>query len=196
MLGDFPFSIPLLRLRFSLSSFLFVATYNFFSPFLPTPCPLLFLVSLSPSVVSPRVHGGFLPPDRGSTYCFCALVCHLVSRHRQIHSQTDRATTCSSIRFCPSVLKLRCTTCQSAVFLRKEKKVNEQLARWPQMKQLADVIFFTPHHSIPPLRSPPFFELGSTEHPDCCSVYLGQESSFMYMTPRQSRRTERGDEGR
>lgn len=41
-----------------------------------------------------------------------------------------------------------------------------------------------------------FFELGSAEHPVCCSVYLGQESSFMYMTPRQSRWTERKDEGR
>lgn len=73
-------------------------------------------------------------------------------------------------------------------------EVNEQVARWPQMKQLADVIFFSLY--ISPIFSPPSFELGSTEHPDCCGVYLGQESSFMYMTPRQSRRTERGDEGR
>lgn len=63
------------------------------------------------------------------------------------------------------------------------------------MKQLAVVIFF---HSTSPVFffHPLFFELRSTEHPDCRSVYLGQESSFMYMTPRQSRRTERGDEGR
>lgn len=62
------------------------------------------------------------------------------------------------------------------------------------MKQLTDVIFFFPHLSN--FFFSLLFELGSTEHPDCCSVYLGQESSFMYVTPRQSRRTERGDEGR
>lgn len=53
--------------------------------------------------------------------------------------------------------------------------------------------FFPPHLSIFLFL---FCEPGSTEHPDLRSVYLGQESSFMYMTPRQSRRTERGDEGR
>lgn len=59
---------------------------------------------------------------QGSINCFCALVCHLVSRHRQSHSQTDRLTTCSSIHFCPSALRLRCTTCQPAVCLGEEKK--------------------------------------------------------------------------
>lgn len=62
------------------------------------------------------------PHDRGNIYRFCALVCHLVSRQRQIYSQTDRSTTCSSIHFCPGALRLRCTTCQPAVFLREEKK--------------------------------------------------------------------------
>lgn len=61
------------------------------------------------------------------------------------------------------------------------------------MKQAGRCHFFSPHLCN---FTPPFFELGSTEHPDCFCVYLGQESSFMYMTPRQSRRTERGDEGR
>lgn len=52
---------------------------------------------------------------------FCALVCHLVSSHRPIHSQTERVTTCSSVLFCPSAWGLRCTTCQPAVFLRGKK---------------------------------------------------------------------------
>lgn len=123
MLGDFPFSIPLLSLFLCLWFFfpflLSFRAYN--SSFSLILCPLLFLVSLSLSVVSQSVQGGFPLPDKGSIYHICALVCHLVSRHRQIHSQTDRATTCSSIHFCPSAWRLRCTTCQPAVFLRGEK---------------------------------------------------------------------------
>ena len=122
MLGDFPFShspaSSLLRLWFSLSSAQHIFLFWFLSHSLSF---LLFLVSLSAAVVSPSVQGGFPPPDRGSIYRFCALVCHLVSRQRPIHSQTDRSTTCSSIRVCPSVLRLRCTTCQPAVFLKEER---------------------------------------------------------------------------
>lgn len=37
---------------------------------------------------------------------------------------------------------------------------------------------------------PSYFLLLSTEHPDWGGIYLGQESSFMYMTPRRRRLTE------
>lgn len=53
---------------------------------------------------------------------FCALVCHLVSRHRQFNSQTDGVATCSSLHFCPCTLRPRCTTCQPAVFFKRGKK--------------------------------------------------------------------------
>lgn len=93
-------------------------------PFSLTLCPFA-LSSFTPtSVVSLSVRGGILSPDKGCLSFFYALVCHLVSRHRQIHGQTDRLTTCSSMHLCPSTLRLRCTTCQPAVFLREEK-VNE-----------------------------------------------------------------------
>lgn len=110
-----------LCLPLSFSTFLVVTTCNFFSPFLSLLVLLLFLASLCTSVVSPGVRGGFPPPDAGGVYRFCALVCHPVSRQRQIHGRTDRSTTCSSIRFCPGALRLRCTTCQPAVSLREEK---------------------------------------------------------------------------
>ncbi len=104
-----------LCLQFSLSSF---------SSSQPAISSLVFshvlsftlFVSLSISVVSAGVQGGFPAPDRGSIYRFCALACHLVSRQRLIHSQTDRSTTCSSVHFCPSALRLRCATYQPAVF--------------------------------------------------------------------------------
>lgn len=64
------------------------------------------------------------------------------------------------------------------------------------MKQLADVIFSPLLITFYFIFSPLPFELASTEHPEQCGVYLGQESSFMHMTPRQSRRAESGDEGR
>lgn len=130
----FPFPFPCfvfssLCLRFPLSLSLSLSlrrNLQFLFSFSLTPCPLLLLVSRSTSVVSLGVQGGPPPPtpphDRGNIYRFCALVCHLVSRQRQIYSQTDRSTTCSSIHFCPGALRLRCTTCQPAVFLREEKK--------------------------------------------------------------------------
>lgn len=62
-----------------------------------------------------------LHQTEAASFVFCALVCHLASRQRQIHSQTDRSTTCSSIHFCPSALRLRRTTYQPAVFLREEE---------------------------------------------------------------------------
>lgn len=100
-------------------------TCSSLSPFPSLFVLLLFLVSHPTSVVSLSVRGGILSPDKGSVYLFFyALVCRLFSRHRQIHGQTDRLTTCSSMHLCPSTLRLRCTTCQPAVFLREEK-VNE-----------------------------------------------------------------------
>lgn len=125
MLGDFPFSIPLCF--FSVCSSVFLSVFHhmyFLVPFSLTLCPFA-LSSFTPtSVVSLSVRGGILSPDKGCLSFFYALVCHLVSRHRQIHGQTDGLTTCSSMHLCPSTLRLRCTTCQPAVFLREEK-VNE-----------------------------------------------------------------------
>lgn len=130
MLGDFSFSIPLCFFfssvcsSLSLSSCQSFTTCSSLSPFPSLFVLLLFLVSHPGSVVSPSVRGGMLSPDKGSVFFFYALVCCLVSRHRQIHGQTDRLTTCSSMHLCPSTWRLRCTTCQPAVFLR-EAKVNE-----------------------------------------------------------------------
>ena len=196
MLGDFPFShspaSSLLHLRFSLS--LFGAAYNFFSGFFLTPCPFYsFSFRYRLQLYRRASREDSLHQTEAGIYRFCALVCHLVSRQRQIHSQTDRSTTCSSIRVCPSVLRLRCTTCQPAVFLKEER------SKWTASEIATNEttgrchFFSSPHRSIFLFL---FCEPGSTEHPDLRCVYLGQESSFMYMTPRQSRRTERGDEGR
>lgn len=161
--GWFPLFHSLLCLWLSLSSFLNVTTYHFFSPLVPLLVLLLFFVSLSPSVVSTSVQGGFLSPDSGSIYLFCALVCHLVSKHRQICSQTDRATTCSSILFCPSASRPRCTTCQPAVFLR-EKKSKWTARKISTNKTAGSCHFFS--LLISPVPPPLLFsELGSTEHP-------------------------------
>lgn len=154
----------------------------------PPPRHLLFLV------VSPAFQGEFLPPDNR----FCALVCHLVSRRRRIRRQADRRlTTCFIHTFLSGCLETQVFNTPACF------EANEHLARWPQMNQLADVwvfFFFCLSSSLIAASSlfffSPFIELGPTEHPDRCGVYLGQESSFMYMTPGQSRRTERVDEGR
>lgn len=115
-----PFHSPASSSCSSLSTFPFIITQRL-SSFSLSPCPLLSFLSLYSSVVSPGVQGGFLPEDKGGIYRFCALACHLVSRHSQIRRQTDRATTCSSIRFCPGAWRLRCTTRQPAVSSREDK---------------------------------------------------------------------------
>lgn len=121
VLGDFPVSIPPPRLSLSLSCFPFTAACNFFCRSLA----LLVLYSWFPvcfSCIAAGVRRGFLPIDGGTIYRLCALVCHLVSWQRQIRSQTNRSTTCPFIHSRSGASRLRCTTCQAAVFLKEGGK--------------------------------------------------------------------------
>lgn len=72
-------------------------------------CTTVICVSLPAPLVWPDFQGGFSPARRG---CI-----HLVSWQRQTCSHTTGSATCTSTRFCPGALRLRCTTCQPAVFL-------------------------------------------------------------------------------
>lgn len=103
-------------------------------------------------------------------------------------SHANGSATCSSTRFRPGALSLRCTTCQPAVFLGKWRRGG----RRSDNNGTNETCHFSPSTSF---HFPPFLPLSSGPL-SIQTVYLGQASSFMCTTPRQSGWTERRGESR
>lgn len=181
MISFFPFSCLVPRL--SLSPYLL-----FTVSFLLSPCShiLNFCVPICFACTA-RFPGRIPPPVRkGCMHHLCTLVCHLVPRQRQICSRTNGSATCSSAHFCPGRLETRVYNMAACCLFRKMEggKVSGNNGTNETCHFSLHIFSF-------------FLLLSLSSGPlSIQTVYLGQASSFMCTTPRQSEWTLRRGEGR